>query len=95
MFICSLANAQELIKVEGKGYVGYSIGKEHPLLLGTPKRFIPKEDQIAKLESQLNSEIKIINNSRPNQYKECPIIDKNLKNIGDSMLGTSIQKETL
>jgi hypothetical protein len=87
MLICSLATAQEFIKVEGKGYVGYSIGKEHQLLLGAPNRFTPNEEQIAKLESQLKSQIKRINSSRPNQYKECPVIDRNLRKYWRQYVG--------
>lgn len=78
MLVCSLANAQNFVKVDGKGYSGYSIVKEHQLLLGTPNRFTPNEEQIARAESKLKSGIKRINSSRPNQYKDCPRIDKSL-----------------
>jgi hypothetical protein len=87
MLVCSLANAQDFEKIDGSGYYGYSISREHKLLLGTPNRFTPNREQIAKVESQLKSEIKSINSSRPNQYKECPKIDRSLRKYWRQYVG--------
>jgi hypothetical protein len=78
MLNCSIAYGQQFIKVEGKNFVGYSISEEIPLLVDSLNRFTPNKEQIIKLENQLQSQIKSINQTRPNQYKGCPVIDKNL-----------------
>jgi hypothetical protein len=78
MLTCSIAYGQEFIKVEGKNFEGYSISEEIPLLVGSLNRFTPNKEQILKLEDQLQSQIKSINQARPNQYKGCPVIDKKL-----------------
>ena len=64
MLTCSFAYGQELTKVEGKNFVGYSISEEIPILIGSSNRFTPNKEQIIQLESQLQSQIKRINQAR-------------------------------
>lgn len=51
------------------------------------KRFTPTKEDIEKVEMLLKQQIKEVNKLRPNQFKNSPIIDKNINNYFRQYVG--------
>jgi hypothetical protein len=68
------------IYIEHKNYSGVIFSKEYdPFgLQGTGNKFTPTIADIDLAEHILRRGIKAINNNRPNQVKDCPVVHKNL-----------------
>lgn len=68
--------------IQGKGFKGYVLGKDQPVLMNIEnqkERYTPEEEDVLLAEQLIKKGLTELNNSMINQGSGCPVIHRNLR----------------